>query len=159
MRTKASQGRRGAGFSLVELLVTITVIGVVSMIAIPNFMGLSESARDAKDLRNAQMIVNVASSALAAGYPAENFATKEDVLDRLKEGISIRNGNVEVKFSISEMDDMDIQSAGNYVEVANGFVSLVIEGTKEAAVNPTADPSVEPLGDPPSQNLLVGPMQ
>lgn len=127
MKTKTSL--RVGGFSLVELLVTISVMGIIAAIAIPGFANINGAARDTKDLRNAQTIANIASSALAAGYPAENIATKNDLLARLQEGITVRQGAVSIDFSLSGMAPEDVQSAGNYLEVSEGTVRLVADGT------------------------------
>ena len=112
-----------------ELLVTISVMGVIAAVAIPGFANINGAARDTKDLRNAQTIANVASSALAAGYPAEEISTKETLLTRLQEGITVRNGAVSIDFSLDGMAPEDVQSAGNYLEVSEGFVRLVADGS------------------------------
>jgi len=56
-----------AGFSLVEMLVVIAVIGIIAAIAIPNIGKINDSAKDARKRRNAQSIASVFASAQAAG--------------------------------------------------------------------------------------------
>ena len=55
------------GFSLVELLATITVIGVIAAMAIPQFANINGTASMAKDQRNAQSVVNTFMAGTAAG--------------------------------------------------------------------------------------------
>ncbi len=55
------------GFSLVEMLVVIAVIGVIAAIAIPSIGSINASAKVAVAERNAQSIMSVYQSGLAAG--------------------------------------------------------------------------------------------
>lgn len=65
-----------AGFSLVEMLVVIAVIGIIAAIAVPNIGRINDSAKEATARRNAQNIASVFASAQAAGLRFGGASTK-----------------------------------------------------------------------------------
>ncbi len=67
-----------SGFSLIELLVVIVVIGLIASIAIPNLASITGSADKVKDKRNAQTILLAYTTGAAAGveWPEGDVATQ-----------------------------------------------------------------------------------
>ena len=67
------------GFSLVEMLVVVAVIGIIAAISISQIGRLNDSAKDAQYRRNAQAIASVFSAAKSAGVdfyvPGDKTAT------------------------------------------------------------------------------------
>lgn len=66
-----------AGFSLVELLTVLAILGVLASIVIPNIAATNESARNAVAKRNAQSLASVYSCGEIAGvqWGASDVAT------------------------------------------------------------------------------------
>lgn len=67
-----------SGFSLIELLTVIAVIGVLAAMALAYFDSLSEETNKVKDQRNAQNIITAYTTGSAAGvvWPSGDVATK-----------------------------------------------------------------------------------
>jgi type IV pilus assembly protein PilA len=96
-----------AGFSLVEMLVVIAVIGVIAAIAIPNIGSINDSARGATAQRNAQSVASVLNAAAAAGYDLGAAAqTGQQLVDLAEGGVQPLDGAfVGKNFTSGEIDD------------------------------------------------------
>lgn len=70
--------QRHTGFSLVEMLTTIAILGILVAIVLPHFGGVNSQAEDIKNKRNAQTIVLAYSTGDAAGvrWTTGNVAAK-----------------------------------------------------------------------------------
>ena len=68
-----------AGFSLVEVLVAVAVIGVIAAIAVPSIGAINSASKAAAARRSAQNMTSVFNSGVAAGVP--NFAACATVRD------------------------------------------------------------------------------
>lgn len=67
-----------SGFSLIELLTVMVIIGILAAIIVPNLSSLTGTADRTKDRRNAQNILLAYSSGTAAGveWPEGDVATQ-----------------------------------------------------------------------------------
>lgn len=100
---KKAQG----GFSLVEMLVVIAVIGIIAAIAIPNIGSVNNSARIAAAQRNAQSVASVLNAAIAAGVDTSGW-TDANLISKAEAGVSPDDGAFSGKlFTTGNIDNSE----------------------------------------------------
>jgi prepilin-type N-terminal cleavage/methylation domain-containing protein len=113
--------KSASGFSLVELLVCIAVLGVMAAIAIVVLNPVRENARVNKDKRNAQAIAAVAGSAQAAGAVL-NTTSVDDVIAQLRSGVSGSGLFSSSEFKVAPFTQDEIAAISPYLQIANNSV-------------------------------------
>ncbi len=112
-----------AGFSLVEMLVVIAVIGIMAAIAVPTIGNMTATAKTNKAKRNAQSAASVWASAAAAGADLSTGTTVTLALGLLNTGVTgdtaagFGSTNFKVAMSTTEQDLAD-----DYLTIANGLL-------------------------------------
>ena len=83
----------GGGFSLVELIICVSIIGLIVAMAIPSVAGIVDSSTSAKSQRQAQIIAQTYASACAAGAVFAN-SQPETVIEALTQTAGVRGKGI-----------------------------------------------------------------
>ena len=133
------------GFSLVELLVVIAVIGILAAITIPSFSNIFENSSESTAKNQAQRIASVYAAGIATGAP--NFKTANSVASAMNSvgsgsfGAGINAGAFfQLPGITATMDDSKPveQQAKHYLIHADGVLRYVPTGSNQP------DPEPEP---------------
>lgn len=107
--------------SLIELLVVISILGIISAIFVPNIGNISSQARFARDERNAQNVATLLASAKAGG--ATNvWNSIEEAIDDLEAGMTVGPHNAPLQLSISPLSAEERAGVTNHLSVLDGMV-------------------------------------
>jgi prepilin-type N-terminal cleavage/methylation domain-containing protein len=106
-----------AGFSLVEMLVVIAVIGIIAAIAVPTIGNITSQANSSKAKRNAQSLASVCASAVAAGATFESTSVADIVDDLVDSGVfgSADSGFDTTLFKVPNVSEIEKTNAAQHL--------------------------------------------
>ncbi|WP_345735443.1 type II secretion system protein [Prosthecobacter algae] len=132
-----------SGFSLIEMLMTLSILGIMTSLALAWFGGDVGAVRQARDQRNAQTLCTLCQSVEAAGINlAAEESTALDVLRRLVEGVTIQKGALKGRtFQLPGLGKEELEAASRYITIQDGQVRYEPNGQ----VTPGQTPSGEQI--------------
>ncbi len=115
------------GFTLIELIVVLAVLGIIMAIAVPRFVGVQEQAKIDADYASGSLIAKTAEIYSAKGMNATDIESK--LQDDFPQDIKFQSS----KISGQTLDDVKIT-------VANGSVTVkVTKGSTDYEIYPEND--------------------
>lgn len=86
--TKRINNRKG--FTLIELIVVIAILGILALVAIPRFVGVQQSARDKANAANIATLRSAAAIAVAEnGAPTANVVWTSETVGTVGGGAAV----------------------------------------------------------------------
>lgn len=113
---------RSHGISLFEMMLAVTLLGLIVGIALPCFGGGSDGVRQARDLRNAQTVSALFASAQVAGVDfTSGDPSVEEIVRRLVKGVKVEKGVLKDRtFALPNLGEEEMQSALPYLALVDG---------------------------------------
>ncbi|MDZ4402252.1 type II secretion system protein [Prosthecobacter sp.] len=126
----SKSGRSASGFSLVELLMAIMIIGIMFSLAMMAFGGVRQGAVDVRDKRNAQEIAGVAAAALAAGADFIVEGDEKATIENLREGYTPTHGIFKGRiFKAPFMHDPEVKGAMRFLALNDSGLQYRLDGS------------------------------
>ena len=121
--------RRHQGFSLVEMLVVVSIIGLIAGIAIPQISSFKTAAEEAKAQRNAQNLAAVSSQAMAAGIDFVGSNSRAQAISNVITGASPPDGSFAGDyFGVPNLSEAEATIASVYLKVEASTLQYLPEG-------------------------------
>lgn len=117
--------RNKKGFTLIELLVVIAILGIISMIAIPNIVGLSTGVRKEQMLADAKELIALAKNKVNSDFEIRN---------RSKTGICNNNMCTLTLAMLNVNGNIEKDPDGGYYDASSKVIYRVNNGTLEYCV-------------------------
>lgn len=123
--TRSQTSRLVQGFSLIELLTVVAILGVFASIALVMMGNINQSSVDTRDRRNAQELAAVCASAQAAGVDFVVAGDIDETIKNVVKGGEPADGAFAGRFfGLQGLAPADQETAKKYLELNNGSLQF-----------------------------------
>lgn len=120
MKSQAHSAPRPQGFSLIEVLTVIAVLGVILSLVLPWFGRHGDDFRQARDQRNAQSICTLCEALQSTGMSlvSEGSTTGLEIARRLSEGVTVEQGSLRGQtFRVPGLGEEELLGAARFISI------------------------------------------
>lgn len=131
-----------AGFSLIEMLMVVSLLGIMTSLAIAWYGGDGSSVRQARDQQNAQSICSLCQVISAAGLNlADETTSSLEIAKKVSQGITIEQGALKGRtFQVPNLGSEELEGAARYLSVRNGRILYEVSGKSSSGeTNPSGE--------------------
>lgn len=116
------------GFSLMELLVTIAVIGILAAAFLPTVSNVNEAGKRAKNLANANHVSSMSAILASLGVAhviPDSMGGVEATARLLREGVVVQEGPMAGEvYRLPSLSDQDIEDLTDYLDIQYDMTEL-----------------------------------
>jgi prepilin-type N-terminal cleavage/methylation domain-containing protein len=111
--------KASSAFSLIELLVVISIIGIMAGIAITYVVISRDEAKKSRDRRNAQQVSQAAAIMQIHGKSFLSSQSLEEIVQALSDESGNAVNNSGLTFKLNNLSSSDIDGLANYISWPN----------------------------------------
>lgn len=139
MKTATHHNPSHLGFSLMEMMLVISVLGVLCTLALAWFGNHGDDFRQVRDQRNAQSVCSVCQAVDAAGVDIVSEAVSTlEIVQKVVTGITVKKGVFKGRtFSVPNLADEEQEGAAYYLRIKDGQVIFNSDRATDIVIIPT----------------------
>lgn len=114
-----------AGFSLIEILVAVAVMGIMAAIAVPQVVRMTGQAQAGKEMTNAQRLSSTAAAAVAGGVVFRDLESALAALTSEEGVVATAGGLTGTRYRVRRFSAEELEAVKRHLRFADGQLTVV----------------------------------